>query len=156
MATVVGQSTDPIQPGVLGTPMNVNVPGTLAIGVKGDGGAGVPSPVNNPLLNPVLERRGVGVYDTSADPNGIGTAGENTGGGTGIYGRSDGGNAGQFDGTVQINGDLKHDGNHECSGTVSVKKDIVLSAADCAEEFDVREETSSEPGSVVTSSMTNF
>src|SRR5258708_15033342 len=59
--------TDPSQPGILGKPANVYVPQTLAIGVKGDGGAGFPSPIPG---NPVLLRRAIGVFGTSADPNG--------------------------------------------------------------------------------------
>jgi len=41
MATVIGQATDPTQPGVLGLPFaQPGIPGPPAIGVKGDGGSG--------------------------------------------------------------------------------------------------------------------
>jgi hypothetical protein len=91
MATVIGQSTDPQQPGVLGTPLNTGNAPTIypAVGVKGDGGAGGSS-----LAPGVPGRRAIGVYGTSADPNGAGVLGENTAGGL----------AGQFDGSVWIAG----------------------------------------------------
>jgi hypothetical protein len=56
--------------------------------------------------------------------SGPATSGTNTGGGVGVYGKSSG-NAGVFDGNVQVNGNLT------CSG------DIFLTGADCAEQFDV-------------------
>ena len=139
MPTVDGQSTDPLKPGVLGTPMNINIPGTQAIGVKGDGGAGFP-PVSP--LAPGTGRTGIGVLGASADPQGVGVWGENTAGGNGVYGRSNGGHAGQFDGNLQVNG------NASVSGTLTVVTDIILTSADCAEEFDVAE-GECEPGTVM-------
>jgi hypothetical protein len=91
MPTVIGQSADPSQPGVLGTPLNTgNAPILFpAVGVKGDGGAGAPSAVPG-----VPGRMAIGVYGTSADPSGAGVLGENTAGGM----------AGQFDGNVWVTG----------------------------------------------------
>jgi hypothetical protein len=90
MPTVIGQSADPSEPGVLGTPLNTgNAPIFYpAVGVKGDGGAGGPFVAGTP------GRTGIGVYGTSADPNGAGVWGENTAGGM----------AGQFDGNVWVTG----------------------------------------------------
>jgi hypothetical protein len=86
MPTVIGQSTDPAQPGVLGTPMNIALPAPIpAVGVKGDGGAGTPNPIPG-----VPGRTAIGVYGTSADPNGTGVWGDNTGGGMGVHGTSQG------------------------------------------------------------------
>jgi len=73
----------------------------------------------------------------------VGVWGENTVAGTGIFGRSNGGTAGQFDGNLVVNGD------DSVSGTLTVAKDIILSSADCAEEFDVGQEDMSEPGTVM-------
>jgi hypothetical protein len=129
MPTVAGQSTDPLKPGILGTPMNINIPATQAIGVKGDGGAGFPPVIP---LAPGTGRRGIGVLGTSADPQGVGVWGENTAGGP----------AGQFDGNLQVNG------NASVSGTLTVVTDIILTSADCAEEFDVAE-GACEPGTVM-------
>jgi len=64
-----------------------------------------------------------------------------------IYGDAagHGGLAGKFDGAVQTNG------NHHCTGTMTVDADIVLSAAaaDCAEEFEVVSTIESDPGTVM-------
>jgi hypothetical protein len=53
------------------------------------------------------------------------------------------GNAALFDGSVVVNG------NHQVNGTVSVTVDIILTNADCAEEFDVAEAAEVEPGTVM-------
>ena len=201
MTTVIGQATDPLQPGVLGTPIPVNLapntPGTQSIGVKGDGGAGFP------MTGFVTGRRAIGVLGTSTDPNGYGVLGENTAGGL----------AGQFDGNVQVNGNLNanttsgrainansSDPNNDCingtssaaahagvsannsgsgmglfassvhgsavfakggglagqfeggvliTGTLTVNADIILTGADCAEEFDIATDHAIEPGTVM-------
>ena len=57
--------------------------------------------------------------------------------GVAVYGKSGGTYAGQFDGNVLVN------------GTLTVSTDIILSAADCAEEFDVAAYESAEPGTVM-------
>src|SRR5260370_724396 len=138
MSNVEGNSTDPLKPGVLGTPANVNVPQTQAIGVKGDGGAGFPSPIP---ANLALARTGIGVLGTSADPHGVGVWGVNTAGGNGGYGHRSGGNAGYFDGNLEVNGNGACTGDHKCGGTLYVTLDVVLGpqAQDCAEDFDVAE-----------------
>ena len=51
--------------------------------------------------------------------------------------------AGQFDGTLQVNGD------HYTTGTLYVNNDIVLPASDCAEDFDVAISEESDPGTVM-------
>jgi hypothetical protein len=66
-------------------------------------------------------------------------------GGVGLYARGTK-MAAQFDGSVQCNGD------HRCTGTVTVGVDIVLSAAaaDCAEDFELGTASeSAEPGTVM-------
>jgi hypothetical protein len=68
MPTVIGQSEDPNQPGVLGQPFPAPIPGNTAIGVKGDGGPGFPE-----IAFP--GRKAIGVYGTAADPNGAGVLG---------------------------------------------------------------------------------
>src|SRR5260370_20666422 len=129
MATITGQATDPLSPGVLGQPMNINLPGSVAIGVKGDGGSGFPSV--DPL-NRALKRTGIGVLGTTADSFGAGVRGENTAGG----------DAGYFDGKVRVTGDLN------VMGTVFAKVDVVL-GSDCAEDFDVAPTAEIEPGTVM-------
>jgi hypothetical protein len=90
---------------------------------------------------------GNGVQGTTGDGNSSGVIGVNSGGGNGVYGtsasgnavagKSQTGNAGWFDGPVYVN------------GAVTVKGDIVLTGADCAEEFDVIGAAEMEPGTVV-------
>jgi len=201
MPTVIGQSTDPNQPGVLGTPMNIALPAPIpAVGVKGDGGAGTPSQVPG-----LPGRTAIGVYGTSADPNGAGVWGDNTGGGMGIHGTSQGFDAivgetssnahagvtgralvnggvgiygtgglfaGKFDGSVQVNGSAWVEGTLQATGknpgqvtpaglaidclsdahvagNLRVDKDITLTGADCAEEFDLQGGGVVEPGTVM-------
>jgi hypothetical protein len=87
------------------------------------------------------------------DGNATGVAGVNTGAGTGVYGSSVSGNAvagtsktgnaGSFNGHVQVNGD------QAVTGTLTVTADIVLTGADCAEEFEVTDTAETEPGTVM-------
>jgi hypothetical protein len=133
MAEVIGQSIDPVNPGVLGQPMNIDAPGTFAIGVKGDGGSGFPPPGGIPI-----GRQAIGVFGTCSDPRGVGVQGENTAGG----------NAGLFSGNVIISGHLTHGDSH-CTGTVTVDVDLVLANGDCAEEFDLGTGASATPGTVM-------
>jgi len=63
----------------------------------------------------------------------------NPGNGFALYGKKDGnGFAGFFEGNLWVSGD------------VSVGKDIVLTGADCAEDFDVSSAHDAEPGTVMT------
>lgn len=161
MPTVTGQATDPASPGVAGSPMNIDVPGTFAVGVFGDGGKGFPSPS---AAVPV-GRIAIGVRGICADSNGVGVQGEN----------SAGGNAGSFFGNVivtgnhtvskncSISGDISGNGNlnlgknltvkgdSSITGTLNVVADIVLAgaASDCAEDFDVATGCEIEPGTVM-------
>ncbi len=68
--------------------------------------------------------------------SGPGVAGINSKNGVGVYGKSSG-NAGSFDGNVQVNGNIT------CTG------DVVLSGADCAELFDCSDSQSIEPGTLL-------
>jgi hypothetical protein len=106
--------------------------------------------------------RGTGVYGIAGQGAGFGVRGDSKEGiavqgqsfgtgdgvhgvsvsGTGIYGKG-GQAAAVFDGYVQINGD------QQCQGTLTVDKDIVLPAADCAEEFDVAAGYHASPGMVM-------
>jgi hypothetical protein len=109
--------------------------------------------------------KGHGVFGTSAQWEGVhgetnsttaaGVAGiqlNPAGTGAGVYAESRGnGPAGFFKGDVQINGGgraLVINGNAVVSGTV-IASDVILSGADCAEEFDIANEGQLEPGTVV-------
>jgi hypothetical protein len=139
MATIIGQSTDPNQPGVLGEPLTSNLPanlppGSLAIGVKGDGGSGVPGPTVGPVTVP--GRLGIGVQGTSSDPHGFGVQGINTAGGE----------AGNFSGNVVVTGNMSVSGTLNMTGANS---DIIITGGDCAEDFDIGLSTDLEPGTVM-------
>jgi hypothetical protein len=90
---------------------------------------------------------GTGVAGSSTDGNGVtgssanafrsGVWGNNTGAGVGVAGSSVSGNAGEFTGNVLV------------TGTLSVGQDVVLTGADCAEQFDSVGDRTLEPGTVV-------
>jgi hypothetical protein len=79
---------------------------------------------------------GDGVHGESQSENFSGVAGIHTKGGKGVYGSSSG-YAGWFQGNVQITGNL------------TVAGDILLTGADCAEQFDSAGRTPIEPGTLV-------
>jgi hypothetical protein len=98
------------------------------------------------------------INGTTNSQNHAAVAAHNNGGGFGLWAASDNktGNvagvgiyargathAAVFDGHIQ------HNGDHTCTGTMTVVKDIVLSAADCAEEFDIAPSSEIEPGTVM-------
>jgi hypothetical protein len=160
--SVTCQSMIPNEPGVLGLPMPVALPGVPAIGVQGSGGSGFPSPGPG-----IAGRQGIGVFGTTSDPNGIGVWGQNTAGG----------NAGAFDGNVAVSGllnvpgtlnvtgtgshtiagtlavpgtlNVTGTGSHKIEGTLNVGVDVVLTNQDCAEDFDIGLSTNLEPGTVM-------
>jgi hypothetical protein len=79
-----------------------------------------------------------GVHAVSHDPVAAGVAGYNDKTGPGIFGKSTGGGAaGIFDGNVVVTRDLTVDG------------EIWMNAADCAEDFDIAEADTIEPGTVM-------
>lgn len=106
------------------------------IGVEGQGGngTGVVGKSN----------RADGVIGTSRSPDHAGVQAINDVGGYGILARSPGPNpAGYFQGAVDVEGDM------HVSGTITVDTDVVLSNADCAEDFDLAFDVMAEPGTVV-------
>jgi hypothetical protein len=104
--------------------LNVNVPN---VGVYGSSGA------NN----------GVGVQGVATESGGIGIQGV---GPIGVHGQSSGVGgqyAGKFDGDVLTNG------NHHCTGTLTVDTDILMPASDFAEDFEIAASATVEPGTVM-------
>lgn len=83
-----------------------------------------------------LSAKGDGVHGQSQVANMSGVAGINTAGGNGVYGSSSG-NAGCFDGNVQVN------------GNITISGDLFLPGADCAEHFDVAANQTLTPGMLV-------
>lgn len=65
--------------------------------------------------------------------------------GNGVYGASKHGMAGVFEGKVSVSGDISAGGNITITGS----GDLVLTGADCAEQFDVCSAAASDPGTVL-------
>lgn len=82
-----------------------------------------------------------GVHADCASNTASAVVGVNIAGGIGIYGSSSG-NAGQFDGNVDVTGNIT------VTGTVT-SKDVILVGSDCAEDFDIANIGQLEPGTVV-------
>jgi hypothetical protein len=90
-----------------------------------------------------------GIYGSSK--SGIGVRGDTADGIAGVVGMSTGkGLAGRFDGTVELNGNLTISGNITTVNTITVTNDVVLTGGqDCAEQFDVLDAESPEPGTIL-------
>jgi hypothetical protein len=95
---------------------------------------------------------GDAVVGISSAQNHAGVSAVNTGGGFGVW--ASGQTAGHFEGTVEIDGilkhigDLSHQGNATMTGTMTAH-DVVLSNSDCAEDFDISGSPEIEPGTVM-------
>ena len=144
---VAGISDEGNGNGVYGRSKNVNGVVGYSSATGHNGVAGVNEEGNG---NGVYGRskRASGVYGESAEFNGVlgittsnghsGVAGvSNSGVGNGVYGRSQQGHAGYFEGSVWV------------SKKLIVGDDIVLSNADCAEDFDIAGLQKVEPGTVM-------
>jgi hypothetical protein len=143
-------------PGAVGV-SGINLDSNQGVGVSGAGPEAGVSGISN---------TGVGVQGQSTNNDGVtgvsqshlksGVWGHHPGSGIGVSGHSvhgygvdayshhdvgihavGGSNAGVFDGNVQVN------------GTLTATVDIVLSNGDCAEDFDIEESESAEPGTVM-------
>jgi hypothetical protein len=90
---------------------------------------------------------------SSINNTGVGVSAINDSGAVGLFAR--GKPAGRFAGLVEMNdglnitGFIKHAGDALIQGTLTVTTDIVLRAADCAEEFDIGVADEIEPGTVM-------
>jgi len=124
-----------------------------------------------PATDGVLGTGKNGVHGQSSTAGGNGVWGEHSGAGSGvagtsdsgdgIYGESKTGNAGfflgnhvvkgnaQVTGNHTVDGSSQVNGDHTVNGTVTVAQDIVLTGADCAEEFDVAGAAEIDPGTVM-------
>src|SRR5262249_23742389 len=82
---------------------------------------------------------GTGVRGQSFGGYGVAAASDN---GTGIYARG-GKLAAHFDGDIEMNGDV------HAAGNIRIDRDLILSNADCAEDFDFNPAYSVIPGMVM-------
>jgi hypothetical protein len=95
---------------------------------------------------------GCGVFGES--DNGYGVYGASTTG-SAVYGKATAPHlAGEFDGNVQMSGTMTSsgitsNGAVKINGTATVTGDVILSGADCAEQFDMQDASSPEPGTIV-------
>ncbi len=106
---------------------------------------------------------GCGAWGDSAQGYGVYGASVSA---SGVYGTSKSGLAGEFVGNVSVTGNLTASGDLSAkdvsatgdvnvtgdvgvTGTVSVKGDIILTGADCAEQFDLSADELAEPGTVM-------
>src|SRR5215472_477174 len=112
MPPVEGDSSDPRTPGVTGK----NSSSTEGVGVFGQGPIGVQG------FGPTGGMPGAGVLGTSFSTIGAGVRGANS---------ASGGLAGDFQGKVNVTGDMTVGGNINVSG------DVFLTSKDVAECFDV-------------------
>jgi len=134
---ILQSSSPPITCAVFGQG-NLSCPGVVGVNgqvlkdpdAAGDGVFGFGSV--NGVHGIAITGTGVGGNSTSGD----GIYGKSTTG-VGVHGQSlgSGGLAGKFEGPVEIDGDIT------AVDTITVKKDVVLTGADCAEQFDMRPTT---------------
>jgi len=165
-----GPGPAPTGAGVWGT-NNAKGPGVYGTSASGDGVLGN---AYHGVHGQSSATGGAGVWGESTG-SGAGVSGTSTSGaaivgtsagkygvqgitttGIAVYGKSNGsGSAGQFDGNVTITGDITSVNNITIKGditsvnNITVQKDMVLSGADCAEDFDLLHAGEIEPGSVV-------
>jgi hypothetical protein len=159
----LGLTPAPLGAGVWGT-NSAGGPGVYGASKSGDGvrGDGV-----NGVWGQSSDASGSGVYgqnaSTGAGVTGINLAGTGVSGqslsgagvsgtsatGTAIEGTSKDGLAGKFTGKVEIDGNLTISGDITTVNTVTVQKDVVLTGADCAEQFDAHDMNAPEPGTIV-------
>lgn len=130
---LTGATDEPSQQGVLGVHAGRG-PGVVG---RSDGADGVYGQgAHNGVVGRSSAAQHSGVWADNTG-GGVGVAGtSDAAGGVGVYGRG-GQLAGRFQGNVEVTGDI------------NVGGDVILQNADCAEEFDVEDETSTEPGTVM-------
>lgn len=158
---VVGHNNNGSGPGVAGingnskgatSPVGVWGESTVSNGVFGSGHGQAPavSGFNDaPPAPQGAHTLAAGVWGDSKNADGV-VGVSHSSQHAGVFGTNDnGGNAGNFLGNVNVTGAITHNGDYTTTGTLTVDKDIILSGADCAEEFDVGTATRIEPGTVM-------
>jgi hypothetical protein len=165
---VFGTCHNPHGAGVFGTNDQVGGFGLQGINESGDGVVGTgrrgvvgTSDTFQGVFGKSTDNAGVvgesdklhGVFGTCHNPNGAGVFGTNDqAGGFGVIGVSDSGIgvsgkggrlAGSFEGDVEVTGNL------HVTGNITTDGDVILSNADCAEEFDLAGNVPVEPGMVM-------
>lgn len=120
--------------------------GTGGFSESTTGGAGLYGEATGPGVIGV-SKTWHGVYgETPSTTGGAGVWGEHKGAGSGVVGVSQGG-AGVYGKGGRVAGFFE--GNVEVKGDLEVTGDIRLANADCAEDFDIADASSVEPGTVM-------
>lgn len=138
--------------------VNINGNQTVAGKLTANGQLAVTSSSGQAIAATSTDQNTDCIYSTTTSGAHAGVSANNTGGGFGLWASSTNGTAiygqsnnvaAQFNGAVNVNGTLNHTGDVFVSGTLSVGKDILLPAQDCAEDFDLEATIEAEPGDVM-------
>jgi hypothetical protein len=157
---VAGSAEGPAGIAVMGTALAgaVAIYGTGGVAGKFDGNVQVNCSTGQAINANCSDPGNDCINATSSAAQHAGVSANNSGAGFGLWASSPNGCAiygqsnnvaAQFNGTVNVNGTLNHNGNASVSGTMSVGLDILLSAQDCAEDFDLGASIDAEPGAVM-------
>lgn len=174
---------DPLKKWFLGGGVGVSGASGSGVGILGTSGSGAGVQATSSSGN-AISANSTGdtdaIISTSSSPNHAALSGVNNSGGYGVWASStnSGGKGGigiygtgalhaaQFDGHVQITGELgvisgsapwaidtigpsRFNGDITASGNVTVSGDILLPGSDCAEDFDVDSAADFDPGTVM-------
>lgn len=142
---VTGMSRSPAESGVFG----IHCAG--GNGVQGHSSSGVAVRGDSESFLGVFGRSSSndGIQGRSAAPDHAGVSAINEKNGFGLFAMSSGGQAGHFEGTVDINGNLAVSGSIDAPKTTVTCFDVVISNGDCAEDFDLTGSESAAPGTVM-------
>ena len=142
---VTGLSRSPSEAGVFG----VHCAG--GNGVQGQSSAGVAVRGDSDSFLGVFGRSQTndGIQGRSASPAHAGISGVNESNGFGLFAQSSGGEAGHFEGKVNVHGDLAVSGRIDCPNSTITCFDVAIKNADCAEEFDLECAGAAAPGTVM-------
>jgi hypothetical protein len=121
------------------------------VGVQGTSSSGVAVRGDSQSFLGVFGRSETndGIQGRSAAPDHAGVSAVNESHGFGLFAQSSGGEAGHFEGNVNIHGSLAASGTINCPNSTITCFDVSISNADCAEEFELVEPLAAGPGTVM-------
>jgi hypothetical protein len=120
-------------------------------GVQGQSSTGVAVRGDSVSFHGVFGRSAQhdGIHGRSGASGHAGVSAINEVNGFGLFAMSSGGEAGHFEGNVNINGNLAVSGRIDAPKTTLTCFDVVISNGDCAEEFDLATAQPTAPGTVM-------
>jgi hypothetical protein len=121
------------------------------VGVQGQSSSGVAVRGDSQTFLGVFGRseKADGIQGRSAAPDHAGVSAINESHGFGLFAQSSGGEAGHFEGNVNIHGNLAVSGSIDAPKTTITCFDVSISNGDCAEEFELTDSGKAEPGTVM-------